>query len=1094
MKKKPAYSFLIVCGMFVTFSILASSTSDDLQSYQSSSQEKQNDNIHSWESEMAIATKEGDLQWKPEPFTFDAGKVIRYIDFEKGNDNNSGKNKNSAWKHHPWDLNSSGKSKESKGADTYIFKNGSIYRGTITIKRSGEPDNPIRFTSDPSWGKGQAAFFGSLNVTGGWTKGTNHPDIPEKELVWYKDLDFAPRTLWMVECESIKRIPMARTPNWKISDPEDIKSEWWHWDYKGSDRYFNVFMKNEQGKELVLGIDSKNINREKDYYMGALAWTEFGWVDGTPYPSYVQGFDGEKKGIGFEGYLGSANSRIISRNHRYYLEDKPHYLDDSEGEYWFEKKGEGGRLYLILPDEKNPNKVSLEAGKVTTILDAEDKSHLVFSGLSFKFTNVPWDLTELPWGAKFELKKHLYPASIRIWGGGNNITVRNCSFEHVNSAVYIKASNPDSYADNISVKDCYINETDYTAISIEDGFEWGFVLPDDGGHLYDVKVLRNYISKAGQRPQRVGSGDGINIHCGQTVEIAGNIIETPWHAGINVFGGKLNGHISDAPLTRILIYQNKVTDGIRTGDDCGNIETWQGGAAYIYNNLSGNPGGFRNPQWNDGKSNPNNPGSARFGMAYYLDGAFKNYYFNNIGWGLSSDPWSKVAATTMFQEIISYQNAFFNNTAYNFVKGTRRQAPHAGSNKFLGNIWDRIGDWVFWHTTPARSQLEGNERDAGTPQQHYALETNAFENNIFHDITGKIAAFKPSGQWHISFEEARSALIETDAIASGLGYVADKPIMKDPDNKDFSLTENSTAIDRGTNVFVPWSLYAPVGEWHFYPAGDDPTNIIDEHWYMTEYYVNRDNYFKNPMFHLKGVNITEDDYTSGPLEDWTNGALSFNGVNQYAFCHDSLLSQSFDYKFRYLWDKGDNEPTTRHITGKDFKSPQVYDSNFLIEVYFKTAKNFTSGLIAQKMSSSGYSLQVNDKGGVTFTNKSGNKETNINSKCRINDGEWHHVVVEADRDNEFLNIYIDGKFDNKNVGFNKSLSLENDENLYVGGSPEGEFFQGTMDFLRICLGTLSDSKTSITELYKWQFDGPFLRDFTGNLPVGKRDAGALEKK
>ena len=34
------------------------------------------------------------------------------------------------------------------------------------------------------------------------------------------------------------------------------------------------------------------------------------------------------------------------RNMRYYLEDKPQYLDDPEGEYWFEKKGNGGRLYL----------------------------------------------------------------------------------------------------------------------------------------------------------------------------------------------------------------------------------------------------------------------------------------------------------------------------------------------------------------------------------------------------------------------------------------------------------------------------------------------------------------------------------------------------------------------------------------------------------------------------------------------------------------------------------------------------------------------------------------------------------------------------
>ena len=37
-----------------------------------------------------------------------------------------------------------------------------------------------------------------------------------------------------------------------------------------------------------------------------------------------------------------------------------------------------------------------------------------------------------------------------------------------------------------------------------------------------------------------------------------------------------------------------------------------------------------------------------------------------------------------------------------------------------------------------------------------------------------------------------------------------------------------------------------------------------------------------------------------------------------------------------------------------------------------------------------------------------------------------------------------------------------------------------------------DTKTTIDELYTWQFDGPFLRDFTGRKPVGRRDAGAIE--
>jgi hypothetical protein len=51
--------------------------------------------------------------------------------------------------------------------------------------------------------------------------------------------------------------------------------------------------------------------------------------------------------------------------------------------------------------------------------------------------------------------------------------------------------------------------------------------------------------------------------------------------------------------------------------------------------------------------------------------------------------------------------------------------------------------------------------------------------------------------------------------------------------------------------------------------------------------------------------------------------------------------------------------------------------------------------------------------------------------------------------------------------------------LYVGGSPEGMGFAGELEFLRLARGTLADSKTSIEELFAWEFGGPFLDDFAG---------------
>jgi hypothetical protein len=64
--------------------------------------------------------------------------------------------------------------------------------------------------------------------------------------------------------------------------------------------------------------------------------------------------------------------------------------------------------------------------------------------------------------------------------------------------------------------------------------------------------------------------------------------------------------------------------------------------------------------------------------------------------------------------------------------------------------------------------------------------------------------------------------------------------------------------------------------------------------------------------------------------------------------------------------------------------------------------------------------------------------------------------------------------------------------LFVCGTPKGQYLKGTVEFVRVSLGTLKDAKTDIKELCAWQFHGPFLRDFAGREPDGKRDAGALE--
>ena len=74
-------------------------------------------------------------------------------------------------------------------------------------------------------------------------------------------------------------------------------------------------------------------------------------------------------------------------------------------------------------------------------------------------------------------------------------------------------------------------------------------------------------------------------------------------------------------------------------------------------------------------------------------------------------------------------------------------------------------------------------------------------------------------------------------------------------------------------------------------------------------------------------------------------------------------------------------------------------------------------------------------------------------------------------------------------------ALCNQANLCVGAGHEGEYFHGSIEYLRIARCTLAEARTTIEELYDWQFDGPFLRDFRGQEVSGaRRDVWAFEGK
>jgi hypothetical protein len=1036
----------------------------------------------SWQEPQAKVLATGDLEWTPKGFQFKRGKSVRYIDFEAGDDANEGLSKEKPWKHHPWDPAATEQAKVCRGIHTYIFKQGVIYRGQLEAGESGAPNDPIILTREPDWGKGPAVICGS-EIVKGWKKGAEDARIPEREKVWYADLDWAPRNVWMVGADGVvTRMVLARTPNWRITDLDDIKSEWWTW--KNPDKPFDNYTRiNGQRRHLAFDKDDINTNQPQDYYQGAIVWTTKGWVMGNPFPAVVLAADRTNGSLAFADQYGGEPSYKIIRGCQYYLEDKPQYLD-SPGEFWFEKKGKGGRLYIRLPQEQDPNSAQVEVGCRIHLIDSRGMSHVHIRGLTFRFPNVYWNITAAPYWVSHETLD-VQPGCIRLQGSGTDIEVSNCTFEHVHKGVRLKAMGREDAIDQVVVEDNVFSDADSGGVELSDSSTYADVSPPMG-RLYDVRVLRNKFEHIGMRPDLFGQGVALEVEYAETAEVAGNFFYRICAQGIDVHGAKENIAATDRPFTRILIHHNKAVDTLINVDDFGGIETWQGGPAYVYDNISANPGGYRS--W-DHELNPNS--ESRFGHAYYLDGAFKNYYFNNIAWGKSKGPAGKLANTSAFQEIISYQNTFFNNTIYNFVRGSRRQEPQAGRVKFLGNIWQGMGLNVFRDADPARNEKEADKFDAQAHRRDFAIETDAYSRNVFYDIGDQFGVLEPSGKWRLTLDAFRNVLKDYGAFATDVGTIAAGAPLRDAAVHDFRPTSDSAARGLSVKVFVPWSLYETVAEWNFYPVSEEPARILDEHWCMSPYYTTRDDYYKKPTYPLTGVNIRLTDYESGPLENWTIGALHFNGKDQYAVLSNEDIMRPVELKAH-----GREENVTRTVTGADLSSPQIFTSSFLVEVFFKAERGQTNGTLIRKMSDIGWKLEVNDRGGVSMFVKGGGFEAKLASRRSVSDGRWHHLIAELDRKQSRLTIYLDGESDalvEIGPSPNPEGSLANDADLYVGGTPQGNDLNGAIDFMRIARGTLADSKTTIQELYAWEFQGPFLSDFCGRQRESDAAAGAIAK-
>ena len=1026
---------------------------------------------YSWQEPHAKVLPNGGLQWAPKPFVFEKGESVRYINFDAGDDAKDGKTQQTAWKHHPWDANATGEAKAGKGIRTYVFKGGTIYRGALKAGESGAPNNPIRLTSDPAWGKGEGILYGSVQLKGGWKKATTEdaPGIPKPGNVWYVDVgrNYPAKlaALWQVSGEKIERLCIAREPNQDLSDPNDPVKNW------------PTFSKFDAKTNTLTSSALKGLG-DKDLLKGATIWAEGGFLMGAATPgSLAQAVYNPVAGtLSYKGWGFQLNHRWAKVQCVHYMLENVATFLDAPGEYFFETNGpKAGRLFLWPCGSVDPNTVVFEVALLPFPLTLADQHDIVVSGLEFRY-NSPEGLMPREWTVG-----NGSPAPcIRVVGNCSNITVKNCKFYHVAAAFDagprhgVEGGPANESLDNIRFTDNDIRHASRAeTIAIHGGSQ--AKKGDPCGQLKHVEVLRNRVVDTGFRHGYCAwcSIPAIVVSWPETCEIAGNIVDTSFGNGIVTYGGKGSGCCNVAPLTRMLVHHNQLDNTMLGCNDYGGLEHFQGGPVYLYNNITRNAVGNRTL-------------GSELGYNLYLDGGFKCYAFNNIIAGLVKPGQPDYYNHCGYFMVFGFMDQLFNNTIYHFKNDIGGNSGNRSN--ILGNLMLDCQESFIGQNRPGDVSMMGGHDTGETGRM--GIPTMAYGSNVFYGNPkdfGCVAGTSSTGSYNgapvvpgKTLEELRDKLQAEKCRLATLGWrAADSPVV-DPARKDYRLTANSAAKGRGVKYFVPWALARTVGEWNFYRGTANPQVVLGEGYYMTDEYLNRDMYYFIPRNDLIVSNCTGKDYVAGPLEDWIEGALAFDGKERVATLSHAELIKNMEYpgKTRVAYD------------GSKRETVDMDTNNFLIEIVFRTEPGQSQGVLTAKLAQSGYELSVAPSGGVCLKLVANGAQAAATSTAKVNDGKWHHVLAEADRAAGKTRLYVDGKAagEGKLHGLAKDAPLSNQADFIVGK----DLF-GAVDFLRVCRSTLAESKTTFQELYAWEFNGPFLRDFTGKAPAnGKRDAGAMQ--
>jgi hypothetical protein len=1110
---------------------------------------------YSWQKPHAKVLSNGDIQWAPEPYAFRVGQEVRYIDYEGGDDNADGLTKATAWRHHPWDHDATGKAENASGSITYVFKGGVAYRGQLDADESGKPGNPIRLTWDPTWGKGRAWLWGSDRLPAKWVRASTvkTPErLPEPRKVWALDLKAAgfevhddgitftrinlhpakgqrrraslnPTYIGLFQVSGdgdFRTMHLARTPDWQPMG-ENFAMDYWH----TTDA--EVRKTDSQGRRIAGGFKDDiwaGKGLPPDYFTGGYIWMGYRSLMGTPTPSPITERAG-KKGRGYVPYFDPEEGSLMKwaapyghgkGNLPYMIENLPQFLD-APGEFYYDPAT--GHLFLRLEERVDPNDLHLELANDIGSIQIHSQGHIELAGLGFAFAQ---------------------GSTIKLQNDVQDVNIHHCVFRKVLDEAIRGAQDLRAQAfytmDKIRIADCEFTDIGTTAIRIAGSdSKWGnreAYKDAHRGDLAHVDILRNRTYQTGIRHRglRWSNVPAISVTKLETGEFAGNVIRRSFGSGLVIFGGKNSGHGTggeyEEPLVRVLVHHNKTEDTALGVNDYGGLALWQGGPTYAFcNNIGNSPGHM--PAGLFGSTRPLN-----LSYPLYLDGAFKQYCFNNIIWGRSTDKQDPYSNTTPgYFMVFGFLNQFFGNTLYRQSDGIGGSSGNR--NDIVGNIFSEVTDTFLASNRIGDPSLAGGGDNASSGLR--GIPTLAYARNVFHGpaeagylIREKERERTPTIDKLIhaqSIDELAKQMQAFPIRVGSLGdFTPDRPIMGAPEAKpitelteqiSFRPTPDSAAIDAGGIYFVPWSLYGTVGEWNFTENHADPTVVVDYHFYFSEAHYHRMMYEQIPSHDLHLNRAGEEIYLPGTTENWVRSAMHFDG-NRYGAVKDAFMRKPISINLGMLdrasrrsvpvpgghWNvpspSGGKKFTLKDVMtypGQRRKTLIITTQNLLMEAIVKVEKDHGGCIAGKHDGRSGYQLRINDRGKAEFIVASEGSSHSVVAEKAIADGKWHHVLAQIDRATGAMDIYVDGRHAGRakaSLATDASLDCKADFMVAKASAGQASPFIGAIDFLRVCRGTLDDSRTTIEELYEWQTNGPHTRDFLGRKPQGRRDAGAIE--